>query len=171
MRPLLRIAAYAWAAPWSLLGLALGCLFLLLGGHWQVRAGALEFAGGHLGRGLSRLPQPFGFAAMTLGHVIVAVDPAELAVLRPHEQVHVRQYERWGPLFVPAYLASSLLQWLRGRHPYLENHFERQAFRLAPRPRALAPWGPAARSSGRADFAGERSWNNGQHPPVPTRRG
>jgi hypothetical protein len=42
--------------------------------------------------------------------------------------VHVRQYERWGPAFLPAYLLSSLLQLLRGRNPYRENHFERQAY-------------------------------------------
>ena len=40
----------------------------------------------------------------------------------------MRQYERWGPFFLPAYLLSSLLQLLRGRHPYRENHFERQAY-------------------------------------------
>jgi hypothetical protein len=48
--------------------------------------------------------------------------------LRAHEQVHVRQYERWGPFFVPAYLASSLWQGLCGRHLYRDNHFERPAF-------------------------------------------
>jgi hypothetical protein len=65
---------------------------------------------------------------MTLGHVILAVDRSALNELRVHEHVHVRQYERWGPLFVPAYFLSSLLQLLRGRHPYRENHFERQAY-------------------------------------------
>jgi len=40
----------------------------------------------------------------------------------------VQQYERWGPLFVPAYLGSSLLQWLRGQDPYRSNWFEREAF-------------------------------------------
>ena len=90
-----------------------------------------------MGRAVSRLPQPVGFAAMTLGHVILAIDPLTLSAVRSHEQVHVRQYERWGLLFVPAYLASSLVQWLRGRHPYRENHFEREAVALAPLGR---PW-------------------------------
>jgi hypothetical protein len=44
--------------------------------------------------------------------------------------VHVRQYERWGPLFVPAYLVSSLVLWLRGRDPYWDNPFEVEARRL-----------------------------------------
>jgi hypothetical protein len=129
---LLRPLRYLWAAPYSALGLLLGAVVLLLGGQWQLRAGAMEFAGGLLGRAFTRLPRPLGFSAMTLGHVILGVDMPALSALRPHEQVHVRQYERWGPLFLPAYLASSLVQWLRGRDPYRENHFERQAFALAP---------------------------------------
>ncbi len=51
-----------------------------------------------------------------------------LKALRAHERVHVRQYERWGLMFVPAYLADSLWQALRGRHPYRDNRFERPAF-------------------------------------------
>jgi hypothetical protein len=42
--------------------------------------------------------------------------------------VHVRQYERWGMLFFPLYLFSSLLQIVRGCDPYLDNSFEREAF-------------------------------------------
>jgi hypothetical protein len=133
---LARALKYAWAAPYTALGLLLGLFCLLLGGTWRRKLGALEFAGGALGRGIGRLPQPVRFSAMTLGHVIIGVDHAALAQLRRHEHVHVRQYERWGPLFLPAYLLSSLLQLLRGRNPYRENHFERQAYALAPeRPR------------------------------------
>ena len=40
----------------------------------------------------------------------------------------MRQYERWGPLFGPAYLLSSLVQLARGRRPYWDNHFEREAY-------------------------------------------
>ena len=133
---LLRCLRYLWAAPYTLLGVALGVFVLLLGGGWRVERGVLEFCGGWLGRGFARLPQPLAFSAMTLGHVILAVDRPALTLLRRHEHVHVQQYERWGPLFLPAYLLSSLVQWLRGRDPYRENHFERQAFALAKRPRA-----------------------------------
>ena len=69
-----------------------------------------------------------GAAALTLGHVVWGRDGQCLVRSRAHERVHVRQYERWGPLFLPAYLLSSLLQLLRGRNPYRENHFERQAY-------------------------------------------
>ena len=119
---------YAWAAPYTVLGMALGFVAVLCGGHWRSHRGVIEVSGGGIGRGVSRLPPPLAFSAMTLGHVILAVDRSALAQLRLHEHVHVRQYERWGPLFVPAYLLSSLVQLLRGRNPYLENHFERQAY-------------------------------------------
>ncbi|MEJ5990109.1 signal peptide prediction [Ramlibacter sp. PS3R-8] len=132
----LHIARYLWAGPYTGLGLLLGTSMLLLGGSWRRHLGVIEFFGGAAGAALARVPQPLGFSAMTLGHVILAVDRSALAQLRRHEHVHVRQYERWGPFFLPAYLLSSFLQLLRGRNPYRENHFERQAFALAPRRRA-----------------------------------
>ena len=79
-----------------------------------------------------RLPASLRFEAITLGHVVLGLDTACLDGARAHEQVHVRQYERWGPLFVPLYLASSGWQWLRGGCPYRDNHFEREACALAP---------------------------------------
>ena len=133
LRQLASSLKYLWASPYTMLGLLLGMLALALGGSWRVERGTLEFFGGRAGRLLGRLPQPFAFSAMTLGHVVLATGRRELAQLRAHEHVHVRQYERWGPLFLPAYLGSSLLQLLRGRNPYRENHFERQAYALAPR--------------------------------------
>ena len=124
-----RLAAYVWAAPNTLLGLALALPMLALGGRWRRVDGVLECHGGLVGRGLAASPWTSRFGAMTLGHVIVGADAMQMALLRRHEHVHVRQYERWGPLFLPAYAASSLWQGLRGRRPYLDNHFERQAYR------------------------------------------
>ena len=131
-----RFARYLWPSPYTALGVLLGAIGLLFGGRWRRHLGVLEFFGGGLGSVLGRLPEPLRFSAMTLGHVILAVDRSALAQLRQHEHVHVRQYERWGPFFLPAYLLSSLLQLLLGRNPYRENHFERQAYALAPRRRA-----------------------------------
>ena len=54
---------------------------------------------------------------------------ASLEELRDHEQAHVRQAERWGPVFIPAYLAASMLAWSRGGHYYRDNWFERDARR------------------------------------------
>lgn len=70
------------------------------------------------------------FAAITHGHVVLAVDAREMARCRAHERVHVAQYERWGPLFLLAYLGSSLWQWLQGRHAYWDNGFEVEARRV-----------------------------------------
>ncbi len=125
--PIPKLLMRAWAAPYSALGLLLGLAMLLAGGRMQVRQGALEFDGGRLGRLAARLPPPLCFSAITLGHVILGTDQAALAAARSHEQVHVRQYERWGILFVPAYLFSSLVQLALGRRPYQDNRFEREA--------------------------------------------
>jgi hypothetical protein len=105
-----------------MLGLAAGILMLCLGGRLRLIAGVAEFHGGRLARvGRGR------FAAMTLGHVVLGRNTAALHALRSHERVHVRQYERWGPLFLPAYALSSLWQSLHGRCAYRDNFFERQA--------------------------------------------
>ena len=81
---------------------------------------------------LRRLPGGPLAMAMTLGHVVLGQTDAALDVAREHELVHVRQYERWGPLFVPAYLGASLVLWLAGRDAYRENPFERQAYDEVP---------------------------------------
>lgn len=66
---------------------------------------------------------------MTLGHCVLAADRAQLVRTRNHELVHVRQYERWGPMFVPAYFVASAWVWSRGGDPYWDNPFEAQAYR------------------------------------------
>jgi hypothetical protein len=119
---------YAWPSPWSAVGLVLGAVLCLWGGRVQRVQGCLEISGGALGRWAGGGVGPFGVTAITLGHVVLGSSPQTLAALRSHEQVHVRQYERWGVLFVPAYLASSAWQLLRGRHVYRDNWFEREAF-------------------------------------------
>lgn len=132
-----RLLRYLWAAPNTVLGLVLGGVAMLLGATAQRHRGVLEICGGRAGLAVAKLPPALGFSAMTLGHVILAVDRSALVQLRMHERVHVRQYERWGPLFLPAYLLSSLLQLLRGRNPYRENHFERQAYAVVDEHRRL----------------------------------
>jgi hypothetical protein len=72
-----------------------------------------------------------GVAAITFGHVVLAVDAVALERTRAHERIHVNQYERWGALFIPAYLAASLWAAVRGGDPYFDNPFERQARDLA----------------------------------------
>jgi hypothetical protein len=80
---------------------------------------------------LSRMPISGGAAAMTLGHVVIARSKECLDTSREHELVHVAQYERWGPLFVPVYLGWSAWLWLRGYDAYLDNPFEEEAYRTS----------------------------------------
>jgi drug/metabolite transporter (DMT)-like permease len=68
---------------------------------------------------------------MTLGHVVLGRDDICLEDCGAHERVHVRQYETWGPFFLPAFLVSSILAMSRGEDPYLGNRFEREAYELA----------------------------------------
>jgi hypothetical protein len=90
--------------------------------------GVLEAHGPFLQRALaSCTPLARGADAMTLGHVVIARDARALELTRTHERVHVRQYELWGPLFVPAYLLAGAWALLQGGHPYFDNRFEREA--------------------------------------------
>lgn len=124
----LRWARVLWAAPNTLIGLALGLLLLATGARWRRVGGAIEIAA------LRHAPRRrWPFAAITLGHVIVGTHAAELERLRAHEQVHVRQCERWGPLFLPAYVLAGLWQWMHGRRAYWDNPFEVEARRLGGR--------------------------------------
>jgi hypothetical protein len=122
-----RIGAWLWAGPWTLVGLLLALPACAAGARLRRVDGVLEVCGGRLGERAARGVGPYGVTAVTLGHVVLGCDAATLDRLRAHERVHVRQYEAWGPLFVPAYLLDSAWQWLRGRHPYRDNRFERAA--------------------------------------------
>ncbi|MFO0945830.1 MAG: hypothetical protein U1D30_07790 [Planctomycetota bacterium] len=123
------LSRWVWASPWTIVGLGIGGIGLLTGGHVQRKGRVLEFWGGTVSWFLERAPFVEGGAiAMTLGHVVLGQSLIGLEWSRNHERVHVRQYERWGPAFIPAYLLSSAWQWYRGRDPYRDNYFEREAF-------------------------------------------
>jgi hypothetical protein len=123
-----RLARYAWAGPNTLAGLFVGGLVLLAGGRVGIEEGVVEFSGGALARLARSLPARLRFGAITLGHTILGVSAAALAAARRHEHVHVRQYERWGPLFLPAYVCASAWALAQGRRCYRDNHFEREAY-------------------------------------------
>jgi hypothetical protein len=121
------VLAYLWASPATALGL-LFALLALRGGHIASRDGVLEVYGPLVRWALTHLTiVRGGVAAITLGHVVLGCDGCSLEWTRTHERVHVGQYERWGPFFVPAYLAASLWAYLRGRDFYWDNMFEREA--------------------------------------------
>lgn len=128
MRRLFTLLGVIWASPYTLLGLVIGGFGLCTGGRARIRGRVVEFYAGGVAWFVRQLPGGSFVLAFTLGHVILGQTEASLDVARDHEMVHVRQYERWGPLMGPAYLICSLVLWLRGRRPYLDNPFEREAY-------------------------------------------
>jgi hypothetical protein len=128
---LLRTLRYLWAGPATVLGLVFAALAVCGGARLRLVGGVVEVGGGRFGALLGRMPRALRFEAITFGHVVLGRSPAVLVRLRRHERVHVRQYERWGAFFFPAYLGSSLWQLVRGRDPYRHNRFEREAFRAS----------------------------------------
>lgn len=119
-----RVLRYLWAAPTSVIGLIATAAALLTGGRARHARGVLEVHGGLVAWMLRGLEA----SAMTLGHVVLAIDEPAHELSREHESVHVRQCERWGPLFLPAYGLASLAAWIRGQHYYFDNRFEREAY-------------------------------------------
>lgn len=110
----MRALHVVWAAPYSLIGLLLGLTFSTR----RLTRGVLLCEGATWPRKLG-----WHYRAITFGHVVLVVDRVDEGVM-DHELVHVRQYETWGPLFVPAYLGAALVALVRRRHPYRDNPFE-----------------------------------------------
>lgn len=126
--PFSSLARYLWVLPNSLLGAVFFPIALFPRGGFQVVEGVLEIHGPLIAWVLRRcIPMRGGALAITLGHVVLARDRQALAQTRAHERVHVRQCERWGPAFIPAYLAASLWAIATGRGAYDGNLFEREA--------------------------------------------
>ncbi|MEW6413881.1 MAG: hypothetical protein AB1482_01355 [Pseudomonadota bacterium] len=143
---MLRLGAYLWAAPVTLLGLLAAFAMQSSGGSIRVVDGVIEACGGWPARLLQAgFPFSDAVAALTLGHVVLGVSTDALDATRAHERVHVRQFERWGVLLLVLYPLAGLLAWRRGGHPYRDNKFEREA-------RAATP-----ASSERPDSAGIQS--------------
>jgi hypothetical protein len=121
------LVRYIWAFPNTLIGLLFvpGALFR---GGLQIVDGVLEVHGAFISWMLRHVVLlPGGASAVTLGHVVLARDRQSLAVTRAHERVHVRQYELWGPAFIPAYVVASMCGLVTGAGVYYGNRFERQA--------------------------------------------
>lgn len=134
MRPILQLARFLWASPYTALGLAIGTLGLLTGGRARIRGRIVEFYGGAVSRFLAILPGLPYVSAITFGHTVLGRTGDLLDGCREHEMVHVRQYERWGPLMGPAYLLASFVLWVIGKDAYRDNPFERQAYDEVPKP-------------------------------------
>jgi hypothetical protein len=109
-----RAAALVWSAPGTIVGLVLAPFFH----RRSFRRGVLLCEGAGWPRRLG-----WRYRAITFGHVILCIDELDDRTFE-HELMHVRQYERWGPLFIPAYLAAAVVARARGGHPYRDNRFE-----------------------------------------------
>ncbi len=114
---------YLWASPNTLLGL----LFLPFS-RWQVVDGVVEIHGPLTRWFLDRFPLCKGAAAMTLGHTVIGQNKAALDWAHQHEMIHVRQYETFGPFFIPLYFLLSLHAWRQGDCAYYGNLFECEAY-------------------------------------------
>jgi len=123
--PLLTAVRYTWSSPNTCVGVAAGWL---LSGSFQIVDGVIEIHGSRVAWTLNRLWMPA--MAITLGHCVLGQTAAALDITRNHERVHVRQYERWGPFFIPAYLAAWAILAARGRDGYRDNPFEIEAYRV-----------------------------------------
>ena len=125
MRRALRSIVYLWAFPTTVLGL----IFVPFAAGVRIVDGVIEIHGGLASLFLRKCTLlPGGASAMTLGHVVLARTAELHELTRSHERVHVRQCERWGPLFIPAYVVASLVVLMRGGDAYRDNPFEREAY-------------------------------------------
>lgn len=121
------VLRYIWASPASAIGICAACFAGLVGAKVKRVSGVLEVSLAPRSAALNNAVACLPFAAITLGHIVIARSAQQQSALRQHERVHVAQYELWGPLFLLAYPLESLLQWLSGRRPYLDNRFEMAA--------------------------------------------
>jgi hypothetical protein len=120
---------YVWTLPTTAIGLLFLIPAVVTGGRARIVEGVLEIHGGAVEFFLRRCTLLRGGAsAMTLGHVVLGRDAYLLDATRRHERVHVRQCERWGPFFIPAYLIASVIALLQGKRAYMDNAFEREAY-------------------------------------------
>jgi hypothetical protein len=134
IRRIVNLLKVVWVAPVSVFALPLLPLALWRA-QWRLVGGVLEIVSPALswflqGPWFRAMSGGSGFAAATIGHVIISRNRECMDNCRVHEHVHVRQCERWGALFPLAYVAAGLFTALRLRRwsaYYWDNPFEREA--------------------------------------------
>jgi hypothetical protein len=104
-----------WGLPNSFIGLG----FALLSGALPRPRDGLLIAESNRGLAYLFLTRR-GFGAITFGRVVVSAVPITPHLLM-HESHHARQYEVFGPGYLPVYL------WLHARHGYAANSLELEA--------------------------------------------
>jgi hypothetical protein len=111
-----------WAMPNTVAGLVVGLFTFQLP---RLHGGAICFD--RAPRGVTWLMPRLHRIAMTMGFVILSAQPLEGRLL-VHEQHHIRQFERLGPLFGPVYFGLAI------RYGYRRHPMERAARRAAGEP-------------------------------------
>ena len=124
---------YVWALPYTLVGLLFVPFVLLTGGRVRVFRGVVELDGPLPAFWLRHIVLVENAAAITIGHVVLGRDATALSRTRTHERAHVRQFELWGPAFVPLYLLAGLWALITRKGAYKGNYFEREAREIAKR--------------------------------------
>ncbi len=143
MRTMVLCIRYFWALPVSCIGILMLPFVILSDGPVVIAAGVIEAEGAIASFLLSRLH----IDAIAIGHVVFGRNRDSLIRCRSHERVHVRQYERWGPLFPFLYLLSSAAALVRGLDPYRDNRFEQEAFRVSGLMETTGLQGPAGKDA------------------------
>ncbi len=123
------IPCYLWVAPWTCVGLFTGLMCRAIGAKHTFHHGTIGIYGPGVAMLLRKAPIQGGARAFTLGHCILAVDKESWRETFSHEWIHVRQYQWFGPSLYRV-LYRIAWQWFRGRDPYFDNRFEKQAYRL-----------------------------------------
>jgi hypothetical protein len=108
---LLRVLAYVWTSPNTVLGFTFG-----LFSFQRPRLDEGVFFFDRHRRGFVSLLAVFKRAAITYGHVVLSNRPVQGPLL-VHELHHVRQYERLGPLYLPLYVLIWIFTGYQG-HPF-----------------------------------------------------
>lgn len=127
---MLRCLQIFWASPNTLAGLLIAGANCCTGGKIRFRQGALESFGGWVAKGIRRFPTGPTTAGVTLGHIIFGQSADGLDSVKNHERVHVKQYERFGPFFLPIYFSMSAIAWWYGKDPYRDNPLEIEAYKV-----------------------------------------
>lgn len=120
-----RLLKYSWALPTTSVAFPILIANAVYGGQTIVWHGVIEIHGPLVRSILNR--REFQASALTLGHVILCADDDARNRFRAHELVHVQQTERWGPLFLPIYLALTLWTWRKTGHGYWFHPWEIEA--------------------------------------------
>ncbi len=110
---MVRLLAYVWTSPNTLLGILLALLSFQ---GPRAANGVLVFDQDPPRGFLWLLQKVFRKAAITYGHVVLSAVPLDGSLLT-HELHHVRQYERLGPFYIPIYLLVWVFMGYR-RHPF-----------------------------------------------------